>query len=201
MDFNFGGGDFGDDELVTHASNEYKNYDGGYDGGLDISSIQSSAMGYLEKVPGVSQLSFLNQYGASNWMIGLLIVVVFIIAFILFIDSVSGFEGLIEGMGAGNPDELDDGTDGFKTERSDTMKSGFFSGFMNSREVPYFPSVSNHILRKENSEQEAIRKFGKINQERLRREADKSAKDKHLDWDTYYNDWQAQHDEIYNNVL
>jgi hypothetical protein len=65
--------------------------------------------------------------------------------------------------------------------------------FMNSREAPYFPDVTNRVLRMENREKEAVRALGKINQERLRRSADESAGSAPVPWDSFWSEWQLTH--------
>lgn len=67
------------------------------------------------------------------------------------------------------------------------------SGFMNSREEPYFPDVSNRVLGMENREKEAIRALGKINQTRLQRSPDGSPPLAPLPWDPFWKEWQAAH--------
>ena len=70
---------------------------------------------------------------------------------------------------------------------------GMVNGFSNSREAPYFPDVTNRVLRMENREKEAVRALGKINQERLRRTAEDSATTAPLPWNAFWNEWKQTH--------
>lgn len=67
------------------------------------------------------------------------------------------------------------------------------SSFMNGREQPYFPDVTNRVLRMENREKEAVRALGKINQERLRRAAEDSSSTTPLPWGPFWNEWKQTH--------
>jgi len=60
--------------------------------------------------------------------------------------------------------------------------------FVNSRETPHFSDVTNRVLRMENREKEAIRALAKINQERIRRQAERP--DATVPWDTHWNEWK-----------
>lgn len=60
--------------------------------------------------------------------------------------------------------------------------------FVNSREAPYFSDVTNRVLRMENREKEAIRALSKINQERLRRQAERP--DATVPWKDHWSDWK-----------
>lgn len=73
-------------------------------------------------------------------------------------------------------------------------EEGRTSGFINAREGPYYPDVTNRVLRMENREREAIRALGKINQERLRRKADTAdPADEPIPWDQFWADWKVNH--------
>ena len=67
------------------------------------------------------------------------------------------------------------------------------SGFVNSREGPYFPDVTNRVLRMENREKEAVRALGKINQERQRRAAEDTAGTAALAWGPFWKEWKSTH--------
>jgi hypothetical protein len=66
--------------------------------------------------------------------------------------------------------------------------SSKISPFMNSREAPYYPDVSNRTMRMEDREKEAMRALGKINQERMRR-----ASTPPLPWKPFWNEWKKTH--------
>lgn len=65
--------------------------------------------------------------------------------------------------------------------------------FVNPREAPYFPDVTNRVLRMENREKEAVRALGKINQERMRRAAEDSASTTPLAWGPFWREWKQTH--------
>lgn len=65
--------------------------------------------------------------------------------------------------------------------------------FINSREQPYFPDVTNRVLRMENREKEAVRALGKINQERLRRAAEDTSSTTPLPWGPFWKEWKSTH--------
>jgi hypothetical protein len=67
------------------------------------------------------------------------------------------------------------------------------SGFINAREQPYFPDVTNRVLRMENREKEAVRALGKINQERLRRAAEDTTSTTPLPWGPFWKEWKQTH--------
>jgi hypothetical protein len=66
-------------------------------------------------------------------------------------------------------------------------------GFLSSREQPYFPDVTNRVLRMENREKEAVRSLGKINQERLRRSAEDSSSTTPMPWGPFWDEWKKTH--------
>ena len=103
----------------------------------------------------------------------------------------------------------------FFGEPSDNMKvSGFVDAgdktkglwksrmeqFSGGREAPYFPNVTNRVLRTENREKNAVRALGKINQERMRRRGEEP-----LPWGPFWDEWKKTHPldddmtEGYNN--
>ena len=65
--------------------------------------------------------------------------------------------------------------------------------FLNGREQPYFPDVTNRVLRMENREREAVRALGKINQERLRRSAAEVSADAPMPWGPFWSEWKSTH--------
>lgn len=60
--------------------------------------------------------------------------------------------------------------------------------FIGGRETPYFSDVTNRVLRLENREKDAIRALAKINQERLRRQAERP--DATVPWDSHWAEWK-----------
>lgn len=127
-----------------------------------------------------------------------------ILLVILVIVIVTGMGSWFSGYRSGNSGYLYDGTissgaNGFFGERSDTgavssraseLWQQKTNGFMNSREPPYFPDVSNRVLRMENRERDAMRALGKINQERLRRSSEDSVAAAPLPWDSFWEEWK-----------
>jgi hypothetical protein len=67
------------------------------------------------------------------------------------------------------------------------------SGFMGSRDAPYFSDVTNRVLRMENREKDAVRALGKINQERLRRASEDTMGTNPLPWGPFWKEWQETH--------
>lgn len=67
------------------------------------------------------------------------------------------------------------------------------SGFMNGREAPFYPDVTNRVLHMENREKEAIRAYGKINQERIRRAAAEGGEEEPVEWTTFLSEWKESH--------
>lgn len=65
---------------------------------------------------------------------------------------------------------------------------GSRESFIGSRETPYFSDVTNRVLRLENREKEAIRALAKINQEKLRRQAERP--DATVPWNSHWNEWK-----------
>lgn len=84
------------------------------------------------------------------------------------------------------------GMDGFTSRAQDAYSTLHrSSGFMNSRETPYYSDVPNSTLMTEDREREAVRALAKINQERLRRAAaDPNAP---MAWDPFWKEWETSH--------
>lgn len=86
-------------------------------------------------------------------------------------------------------------SEGFRTDADKTsdLYRQIRSPFINSREQPYFPDVTNRVLRMENREKEAVRALGKINQERLRRASVDSQSTTPLPWEAFWKEWKQTH--------
>ena len=86
----------------------------------------------------------------------------------------------------------DGGVEGFRRMESMSLPgSGTRNAvdtFVNTRETPYFSDVTNRVLRMENREKEAIRALAKINQERLRRQAERP--DATVPWSDHWAEWK-----------
>jgi hypothetical protein len=65
--------------------------------------------------------------------------------------------------------------------------------FVGGREAPYFPDVTNRVLRMENREKEAVRALGKINQERFRRSQADTASTNPMAWGPFWKEWKQTH--------
>ena len=65
------------------------------------------------------------------------------------------------------------------------------STFMNNRDAPYFPDVTNDVLRREDMEAEAVRALAKINQERVRRAPPSDTAP--LEWGPFWDEWRQTH--------
>jgi hypothetical protein len=148
------------------------------------------------KVPGAPQLA--GMLGTSYANAGALIVVLVIIV-VMWLMGWGLFrrDGYAEYSANGAASQrhlssLEGGypSDGMRIPGNLSYGGNVKSSFLNSREAPYFPDVSNRILRIENREQEAIRAFNKINQTRVSRGGDDSAP---LPWGAFWSEWQATH--------
>jgi hypothetical protein len=82
--------------------------------------------------------------------------------------------------------------EGMESRSQQFFKEGRDS-FLNAREQPYFPDVTNRVLRIENREKEAVRALGKINQERLRRAAADDMSTTPLPWAAFWEEWKKTH--------
>lgn len=185
-----------DSELITGSSGRYGGgYSGGYDGGFDpVSVLSAFGAGPLALV-GASQ----QTHPTASVITGVLMIIVII----LFIAMLLGvFKVGVEAMM--NPQSL--GASGFGgTLSAANMGEGavdsiaFIRGnrenFMNGREGPYYPDVTNRVLHMENREKDAVRAMGKINQERLRRAATESELTgvAPLEWGEFWNEWKQSH--------
>lgn len=90
------------------------------------------------------------------------------------------------------------GTTRFSSQPGQPGSGGYgktaYDSFINSRESPYFPDVTNRVLQMENREKAAIRALGKINQERVRRAAvAEPAGTKALPWGPFWSEWKRTH--------
>lgn len=164
---------------------------------------------FFVKVPGSITVS--NSLGVDQWVGGLVIVLLLII--ILFFTwgtiatSLLGFRSGFESRNilttgrhnmrfAGSNSQVGLGSiNGFSQEdrASEYIQKVSEDGFMNSREQPYFPDVTNRVLHMENREKEAVRALGKINQERLRRAAEDTSSTAPLQWGPFWKEWKQTH--------
>jgi hypothetical protein len=137
--------------------------------------------------------------------LGALILVLCLLVFAFFAGLIGWSTGyrsgyVVSGTGSNNLSFMSSPSDNLKVsgfqdsgrhaaDRYAQMKSGF----MNSRETPYFPDVTNRVLRMENREKEAMRALGKINQERLRRASEDTSSTTPLPWGTFWSEWKKTH--------
>jgi hypothetical protein len=150
-------------------------------------------------VPGSFKVS--GMLGVDQWVGGLVVVLlIVIIAFFMWGTITSIVLGTSSGFESSHPNAIR-----FATSASDNI-SRFSqedraaeyaherqSGFINAREQPYFPDVTNRVLRMENREKEAVRALGKINQERLRRASEDTASTTPLAWGPFWKEWKQTH--------
>ena len=94
---------------------------------------------------------------------------------------------------AGEPSQATNFTNDKGARAAEYINSALSDGFNNHRENPYFPDVTNRVLRMENREKEAIRALGKINQERLRRAAEDDSSTTPLSWGPFWKEWRQTH--------
>jgi hypothetical protein len=73
------------------------------------------------------------------------------------------------------------------------LPDSYQNGFVNNREAPYFPDVTNRVLHMENREKEAVRALAKINQERLRRAAEDTSSTTPIAWEQFWKEWKQTH--------
>lgn len=173
---------------------------GGYSGG-------NVATDFFGAVPGAKFLYAKTEMG-SAWGWGLAIVIVCVLILIaIIVPSVyaykSGFRdhaGIRLGHasarsdGYGEPAETSIRLGGVRESfRDQDAFASIRSGFANSRETPYYPDVTNRVLRMENREKEAVRSLGKINQERLRRAVEDTQSTTPLPWGPFWKEWKQTH--------
>lgn len=138
--------------------------------------------------------------GKQRLFAGVVITVVVIVLIILLVyltkdtkDDFTNFYG--QRFAASKSDR-----DYFTLQPTDTRAAEYVSdfrsresGFVNSREGPYFPDATNRVLRMENREKEAVRALGKINQERQRRAAEDTEGTAALAWGPFWKEWKSTH--------
>jgi len=171
---------------------------GNYSGGGMKESV-------FNMVPGSTQFSQL--IGTDQWVGGLVVVLlIMLIVFLMWGVIVSVLLGK-KSVGFENRNILTTGRAGIRFASSPSDNVSRFSqedraaeyagelrsGFINSREQPYFPDVTNRVLRMENREKEAVRALGKINQERLRRAAEDTSSTTPLPWGPFWKEWKQTH--------
>jgi len=113
------------------------------------------------------------------------------------LDELEGYsDDEVEGGYFDSESDSDSESEGFESETDDDLgeygiEEHEFENFVNSREDPYFSTVSSRILSAENRQNNAIRALAKINQERLRRKAVTTDKAKEpVPWDVFWPEWQ-----------
>jgi hypothetical protein len=197
-----------DGGLVVNSSGG--GYNGGWAGGTTVNNVANT----LTRLPGAKSVHSMfnltpNTHGVWVIAIGVMLILFYIfLSYTLvgsFINLVTGTQsGFRQFPGAGHPGGIQFAgsnsqiglgvLSGFSQEdRAREYAKKVSSGFMNSRETPYFPDVTNRVLRMENREKEAVRALGKINQERLRRAADDSSSTAPLAWGPFWKEWQSTH--------
>jgi hypothetical protein len=193
-----------DGGLVVNARG---GYNGGYSGGA-VPTLQSVGTMFTG-VPGVSAITHMvgNTGPTITIVIGVLLILLymFLFTYLVYVGTAAACKksGFSQFPGAGHPgaiqfagsnSQIGLGVSGFAQEdRAREYAKQVSSGFMNSRETPYFPDVTNRVLRMENREKEAVRALGKINQERNRRAADDSSSTTALAWGPFWKEWKATH--------
>ena len=123
-----------------------------------------------------------SDYSPQNYKTGYIIMVLLVIAVILLLWF---FGWTISGL-SNDPGSLQ-----FQGVNSQYGLSGGSSGFINSRHAPYFSDVTNDVLRREDTEAEAVRALAKINQERVRRAPPSDSAP--LEWGPFWDEWKQTH--------
>jgi hypothetical protein len=150
-------------------------------------------------VPGSSKVS--EMLGSSQWVGGLVVtLLILVIVFFMWGTITSLVLGSSSGFESGHPHKVrfatsaSDNVSRFSQEdRAAEYAHERQSGFINAREQPYFPDVTNRVLRMENREKEAVRALGKINQERQRRAAEDTSSTTPLAWGPFWKEWKQTH--------
>lgn len=163
--------DYGDDDDVV------VNREGGYYGGgvampgFVSKTALSVGRFFNSKVYGKE---YDNDYMSANWTAGYVIILLVIVLILLW--WFGWMVGTYSGMNArylGVPSQPS------------------LSTFMNNRDAPYFPDVTNDVLRREDMEAEAVRALAKINQERIRRAPPSDSAP--LEWGPFWDEWRQTH--------
>jgi hypothetical protein len=150
-------------------------------------------------VPGSSKVSVM--LGVDQWIGGLVVaLLLLVIVFFMWGTITSLVLGSSSGFESGHPNKVrfatgaSDNVSRFSQEdRAAEYYNERQSGFINAREQPYFPDVTNRVLRMENREKEAVRALGKINQERLRRASEDTSSTTPLPWGPFWKEWKQTH--------
>jgi len=183
-------------------------FDQSMDGGLVVNtsggnySGGNQFTGFLAAVPGATSVS--QKFGWSPSSGGVFVIVVVLIIIVMFFVLVTKdkfgqeeeFRNILTTGRAGIrfATSPSDNVSRFSQEdRASDYASDVQSGFINAREPPYFPDVTNRVLRMENREKEAVRALGKINQERLRRASEDSHHTNPLPWGPFWKEWKQTH--------
>ena len=167
--------DYGDDDDVV------VNREGGYYGGgfampgFVSNTARSVGRFFNSKVYGKE---YDYDYVSANWTTGYVIMLLVIVLILLwwfgwFVGTISGMSD-IRFVPGGLSDNL-----------------GAKQSFMNNRDAPYFPDVTNDVLRREDMEAEAVRALAKINQERVRRAPPSDSAP--LEWGPFWDEWRQTH--------
>lgn len=159
------------------------------------------------KVPGSFTVS--SYIGSEQWIGGLIIVLLIMVVVFFMWGTISTAVGLSSGFEnkniltsgrhgmrfAGSNSQVGLGTHAVSGQASRPVEYAqqLKSGFLAPREAPYFPDVTNRVLRMENREKEAVRALGKINQERLRRAAEDTSSTAPLQWGPFWKEWKQTH--------
>lgn len=167
--------DYDEDDVVVNREGGY------YGGGIAMPSFVSNVAFAVGKP--INKLFYGSRYDdtfssqnytTGYWVIGLIVVCLIFMIWGFTWLGISGYANHFGGppglpfRGGGQP-----------------------STFINSRDAPYFPDVTNDILKREDMEAEAVRALAKINQERVRR-ASPSDSDP-LPWGPFWEEWKQTH--------
>jgi hypothetical protein len=167
----------------------YEDSMGHHNGGLVVSTGGYSGGGFVDDPLGWALSTVVMHPGK----ILAFIVVLLILLVVMLMSNGAGKDGYTqEHPNTGKfRSGASDSILGFEQRnRADEMAR---SGFMGSRDEPYFSDVTNRVLRMENREKDAVRALGKINQERLRRASEDTMGTNPLPWGPFWKEWQETH--------
>lgn len=160
----------------------YEDSMGHHNGGLVVSTGGYSGGGFVDDPLGWALSTVVMHPGK----ILAFIVVLLILLVVMLMSNGAGKSDFTSGF---NPQFAQSGS-ARGEGHSDGLRS---SGFMGSRDEPYFSDVTNRVLRMENREKDAVRALGKINQERLRRASEDTMGTNPLPWGPFWKEWQETH--------
>jgi hypothetical protein len=166
--------DYGDDDVVVNREGGY------YGGGLAMPGFISNTAHAIGRP--VNKMIYGSLYDSDfspqNCKTGYIVMALMLVAVVLLL----WFIGWLSMSGMSNSGHLP-----FHGVPSQPA----LMPFMNNRDAPYFPDVTNDVIRREDMEAEAVRALAKINQERIRRAPPSDSAP--LEWGPFWDEWRQTH--------